>query len=63
MSVGRKKHFHRLTPIKAFPSMIILGKDGKVRQTHAGYEGPATGIHHERFKKEFSATIDQLLKQ
>jgi len=58
-----EKTLPQMTPIKAFPSMIILGKDGKVRQTHAGYEGPATGIHHQRFKKEFSATIDQLLKQ
>ena len=58
-----EKTLPQMTPIKAFPSMIILGKDGKVQQTHAGYEGPATGIHHEKFKKEFSATIDQLLKQ
>ena len=58
-----EKTLPQMTPIKAFPSMIILGKDGKVQQSHAGYEGPATGIHHEKFKKEFSATIDQLLKQ
>ena len=58
-----EKTLPQMTPIKAFPSMIILGKDGKVKQTHAGYEGPATGIHHEKFKQEFSATIDQLLKQ
>ena len=58
-----EKTLPQMTPIKAFPSMIILGKDGKVRKTHAGYEGPATGIHHEIFKREFSATIDELLKQ
>jgi thiol-disulfide isomerase/thioredoxin len=58
-----EKTLPQMTPIKAFPSMIILGRDGKVIETHAGYEGPATGIHHEKFKKEFSETIDQLLKQ
>ena len=52
-----------MTPIKAFPSMIIIGKDGLVKKTHAGYAGPATGIHHEKFKKEFDAMIRELLNE
>jgi len=52
-----------MTPIKAFPSMIILGKDGLVKKTHAGYAGPATGIHHEKFKAEFDAMIRELVKE
>jgi hypothetical protein len=58
-----EKTLPEMTNIKAFPSMIILGKDSKVRSTHAGYEGPATGVHHEKFKREFNETIEQLLKQ
>jgi thiol-disulfide isomerase/thioredoxin len=58
-----EKTLPEMTNIKAFPSMIILGKDGKVKSTHAGYEGPATGVHHEKFKREFNETIEQLLKQ
>lgn len=58
-----EKTLPQMTPIKAFPSMIVLGRDGKVKKTHAGYEGPATGVHHERFKKEFAATIEELLNQ
>jgi hypothetical protein len=50
-----------MTPIKAFPSMIFLGKDGTVRKTHAGYSGPATGIHHEQFIRDFNAEINSLL--
>jgi thiol-disulfide isomerase/thioredoxin len=57
-----EKTLPEMTNIKAFPSMIILGKDGKVKSTHAGYEGPATGVHHEKFKREFNETIEQLLK-
>lgn len=57
-----EKTLPEMTPIRAFPSMIIIGRDGKVKSTHAGYEGPATGIHHEKFKKEFHDKIDQLLK-
>ncbi|MEY2595579.1 MAG: hypothetical protein RI965_851 [Bacteroidota bacterium] len=52
-----------MTPIKAFPSMIIIGKDGLVKKTHAGYAGPATGIHHEKFKAEFDAMIRVLVKE
>jgi hypothetical protein len=51
-----------MTPIKAFPSMIFIGKDGTVKKTHAGYSGPATGVHHEIFKKEFEAEIKLLLE-
>lgn len=52
-----------MTSIKAFPSMIILGKDGQVKKTHAGYSGPATGIHHEKFKQEFDELIRKLVKE
>ncbi len=52
-----------MTPIKAFPSMIIIGKDGLVKKTHAGYSGPATGVHHEKFKAEFDAMIKELTKE
>ena len=55
-----EKTLPQMTAIKAFPSMIILGKDGAVRKTHAGYDGPATGIHHEKFKQEFDAEIKAL---
>jgi thiol-disulfide isomerase/thioredoxin len=56
-----EKTLPQMTPIKAFPSMIFLGKDGTVRKTHAGYSGPATGIHHEQFIRDFNAEINSLL--
>jgi hypothetical protein len=43
--------------------MIFIGKDGTVRKTHAGYAGPATGIHHETFKQNFNKEIDELLAE
>lgn len=57
-----EKTLPQMTPIKAFPSMIFIGKDGTVKKTHAGYSGPATGIHHENFKKEFEDEIKLLLE-
>jgi thiol-disulfide isomerase/thioredoxin len=56
-----EKTLPQMTPIQAFPSMIFLGKDGTVRKTHAGYSGPATGIHHEQFIRDFNAEINSLL--
>ena len=57
-----EKTLPQMTPIKAFPSMIIVGKDGQVKKTHAGYSGPATGVHHEKFKHEFDELIRMLVK-
>jgi thiol-disulfide isomerase/thioredoxin len=51
------------TPIRAFPTTIFLGRDGRVRKTEAGYAGPATGRHHDEFRKEFEETIDALLRE
>jgi len=58
-----EKSLPQMTEIKAFPSMIFIGRDGTVRKTHAGYAGPATGIHHDQFKKEFSEIVDALLAE
>lgn len=58
-----EKSLPQMTKIKAFPSMIFVGKDGTVRKTHAGYSGPATGIHYEEFKKEFTDYVNILLNE
>ena len=62
-SLRTEKTLPEMTPIMAFPSMIIIGKDGTVRKTHAGYAGPATGIHHEAFKQNFNKDIEVLLAE
>jgi hypothetical protein len=62
-SLRTEKTLPEMTEIKAFPSMILIGKDGTVRKTHAGYAGPATGIHHETFKQKFTEDINALLAE
>lgn len=62
-SLRTEKTLPEMTEIKAFPSMILIGKDGTVRKTHAGYAGPATGIHHETFKQKFAEDINALLAE
>ncbi len=61
-SLRTEKTLPQLTPIKSFPSMIIVDKTGKVAKIHTGFAGPGTGLHYETFKKEFELMIEQLLK-
>lgn len=60
-SLRTEKTLPQLTPIKSFPSTIFIGKDGRVAQIKAGFEGPGTGIHYVEMKKEFEATVRALL--
>lgn len=62
-SLRTEKTLPQFTAIKAFPTTIFVGRDGKVKKVHPGFEGPGAGEHHETFKREFYATIDELLKQ
>jgi peroxiredoxin len=58
-----EKTLPEITHIKMFPTTIILGRDGKVKKIETGFMGPGTGTHYEAYKKEFYATVDELLKQ
>jgi peroxiredoxin len=62
-SLRTEKTLPQLTPIKAFPTTIFIGKDGKVQEIHPGFEGPGTGKHHEEYKKWFYATVDEMLRK
>jgi thiol-disulfide isomerase/thioredoxin len=62
-SMKTEKTLPQITPIKAFPSMIFIGKDGKVKKIHTGFYGPGSGVYYEEFKKEFEDTVAALLKE
>lgn len=62
-SLRTEKTLPQVTPIKSFPSSIIIDKKGKVRLFDTGFNGPATGVHYTEYVKEFEATIDSLLKE
>lgn len=52
-----------LNRVVAFPTMIFVGKDGKVKHIHTGFEGPGTGIYYERFKERFNQIINECLAE
>lgn len=58
-----EKTLPQLTPIKVFPSTIILDKQGKVRTIDTGFFGPGTGDYYENFKKQFYTIIDNLVRE
>ena len=60
-SLRTEKTLPEITPIKFFPSSIILDKKGNIRKLDTGFNGPATGEHYLLYKKEFEETIDRLL--
>ncbi len=52
-----------LNRVLAFPTTILIGKDGTVKHIYTGFEGPGTGIYHERFKERFNQLINELLNE
>lgn len=53
----------QLQGFTAFPTTIFIGRDGRVRQVHAGFYGPATGAQHQALVAGFAAEVDALLAE
>ncbi|MEK7254426.1 MAG: TlpA disulfide reductase family protein [Bacteroidota bacterium] len=51
-----------LNQVLAFPTLIVLDKNNRVRRIHTGFSGPATS-EYEDFKKGFDAFVSQLLTE
>ncbi len=52
-----------LNKVVAFPTTIFVGKDGKVKHIHTGFEGPGTGVYYERFQERFNRIVNELLDE
>jgi peroxiredoxin len=49
--------------LNSWPTSFILGRDGRVKQVHAGFAGPANPEAHEELVKEMTALIGELLAE
>jgi thiol-disulfide isomerase/thioredoxin len=58
-----KKTLPQVDAIRAFPSTLILDKQGHIRKIEAGFAGPGTGEHYEQLQKDFNDDINALLKE
>jgi thiol-disulfide isomerase/thioredoxin len=52
-----------LNKVIGFPTMLIIDKKGKIRETHAGFSGPGTGKYYTEWVNDFERLIDKLLKE
>ncbi len=52
-----------LNKIISFPTTIFIGKDGKVKHIHTGFNGPGTGIYYDQFVQYFNETVNELLAE
>jgi hypothetical protein len=52
-----------LNRVVAFPTTIIIGRDGKVRNIYTGFSGPGTGLYYDQYIERFNETINALLNE
>jgi thiol-disulfide isomerase/thioredoxin len=57
------KTLPQLNKVVAFPTTIFIGKDGKVKKIHTGFNGPGTGMYYDQFVQHFNETINELLSE
>jgi len=49
--------------LNCWPTSFILGRDGRVREVHAGFAGPANPQGHEALQHEITALVEKLLTE
>ncbi len=49
--------------LNCWPTSIFVGRDGHVKEVHAGFSGPANPVAHEELKKTVTTLIEQLLAE
>lgn len=49
--------------LNCWPTSFILGRDGRVREVHAGFAGPANKLAHEALQREVTGMVERLLEE
>lgn len=52
-----------LNYMAAFPTTIIIGRDGKVREIYTGYTGTVTGEYYDDYVTRFNSLLDRLIAE
>ncbi|WP_439559018.1 peroxiredoxin family protein [Dyadobacter sp.] len=52
-----------LNRMMAFPTTIIIGRDGEVKQIHTGYTGTITGKYYEDYVAKWNRDLDALIAE
>lgn len=51
-----------VTEVMAYPTMVFVDKNNKIRRIHTGFDGPATSKYAD-FKKEFDVFVKKLMSE
>ncbi len=62
-SLRTEKTFPGLSPIRMFPSTLIVDKKGMIRKIDTGFNGPGTGEHYLHYQKAFGDLVNRLLRE
>ncbi len=49
--------------LNAFPTTLLVGRDGRVRGAHAGFPSPGSGEYYTKAEREITAQVEQLLAE
>jgi peroxiredoxin len=49
--------------LNAYPTSFFLGRDGRVREVHAGFAGKATGDFYRQLREEVTGLVERLLAE
>ncbi|HET9057187.1 MAG TPA: TlpA disulfide reductase family protein [Chitinophagaceae bacterium] len=58
-----EKTLPQITPIRTFPTTLVVDKKGNVRVIHNTFFGPGTGDVYTKFVEGFNKTVDGLLAE
>lgn len=49
--------------LNTWPATFFIGRDGRVKRIHAGFAATASGEFNDALKREFTTTVEQLLRE
>jgi len=49
--------------LNCWPTSFILGRNGRVKEVHAGFAGPANRPAHEALQREVTGVVEKLLAE
>ena len=55
--------FSQLNHVMSFPTLILIGKDGKVKKVWTGFYGPGTGVYYKEHTAEIEDAVLRLLRK
>jgi thiol-disulfide isomerase/thioredoxin len=55
--------FPQAVNLNCWPTSFFLGRDGRVKETHAGFAGPGNTAGHEALERDVTALIEKLLAE